>query len=219
MKCLNCGKELINVQTKYCSASCQQAYQSYQKILEWKAGTFNGMSGKYGLSKIIRKYMLEKANYKCELCSWGKENLYTGKIPLEIHHINGDYTDNSEQNLQVLCPNCHSLTSTYKALNKNGREERKEYINRKERKVCLDCGTPISDLATRCRSCEGKTRIELPPISREELKQLIRTLPFTTIGKKYNVSDNTIKKWCDKYNLPRLKKEINKISDTEWELI
>ena len=72
--------------------------------------------------------MLEKNNYKCELCGWGEENTYTHTILLEIHHIDGDYTNNKEENLQVLCPNCHSLTETYKSHNKNGRKRRKKYI-------------------------------------------------------------------------------------------
>ena len=52
--------------------------------------------------------------------------------------------------------------------------------------------------------------------SREELKFLIRNKTFVEIGKMYNVSDNSVKKWCDKYNLPRLKKEIKSYSDEEW---
>lgn len=56
-------------------------------------------------------------------------------------------------------------------------------------------------------------------ISREELKKLIRTTPFTTIGKQYGVTDNAVRKWCDKYNLPRKVKEIKSYSDEEWELI
>ena len=35
---------------------------------------------------------------------------------------------NKEDNFEVLCPNCHSLTSTYKSLNKGkGRKDRKKY--------------------------------------------------------------------------------------------
>ena len=56
-------------------------------------------------------------------------------------------------------------------------------------------------------------------IEREDLKKLIRSMSFTSIGKKYNVSDNAIRKWCDKYNLPRKVSEIKKYSDEEWELI
>lgn len=53
---------------------------------------------------------------------------------------------------------------------------------------------------------------------RNILKRLIRTLPFTTIGKMYgNVSDNAVRKWCDFEGLPRKKNLINKYSDEEWE--
>lgn len=82
--------------------------------------------------------------------------------------------------------------------------------------TCIDCGKTITKQAIRCNSCENKSRIQEKPISREELKQLIRTQPFTQIGLQFNVSDNTIRKWCDFYNLPRKKTEINKYSDEEW---
>ena len=55
--------------------------------------------------------------------------------------------------------------------------------------------------------------------SEEELKQLIRTTPFTTIAKSVNVSDNAIRKWCKQYNLPIKKRDINNYTDEEWELI
>jgi len=54
------------------------------------------------------------------------------------------------------------------------------------------------------------------PVTREELKKLIRIMPFTQIGQKFNVSDNAIRKWCDRYNLPRKSSEIKKISNDEW---
>ena len=57
------------------------------------------------------------------------------------------------------------------------------------------------------------------PITREQLKKLIREQPFTTIAKSFNVSDNAIRKWCDKFKLPRKKTEIKKYSDQEWKLI
>ena len=56
-------------------------------------------------------------------------------------------------------------------------------------------------------------------MTREELKILIRTIPFTKIGEKFGISDNAIRKWCDSYNLPRKSTEIKKYTDEEWELI
>lgn len=45
---------------------------------------------------------------------------------------------------------------------------------------------------------------------------MIRTIPFTHIAKKYNVSDKVIVKWCIYYSLPQRKSDINKISDKDW---
>ena len=46
----------------------------------------------------------------------------------QIEHIDGNYKNNAEDNLILLCPNCHSLTSTYKGANLNhGRIGRKKY--------------------------------------------------------------------------------------------
>lgn len=86
-------------------------------------------------------------------------------------------------------------------------------------KTCAICGKPISPKATICMECSrDKMRVSDRP-SRIELKAMIRTLPFTTIAKNFNVTDNSIRKWCDSYNLPRTKKEIKTYSDKEWELI
>lgn len=87
---------------------------------------------------------------------------------------------------------------------------------------CVDCGCEISNRAKRCHSCASKAKsmpIEDMKISRDELKYLIRQIPFVEIGKKYGVTDNTIRKWCIKHNLPKTKTEIKAYSDKEWALI
>lgn len=90
---------------------------------------------------------------------------------------------------------------------------------------CLDCGILITQGAIRCRDCYSKAPKELGGNrkavrpTREELKDLIRTTPFVQIGKKYGVSDNAIRKWCDNYELPRRVKDIKILTNEEWELI
>lgn len=55
--------------------------------------------------------------------------------------------------------------------------------------------------------------------TREQLKNFIRNISFIEIGKRYNVSNSTIIKWCKKEGLPTTKKEINSYSDEEWDKI
>ncbi len=130
-KCLDCKKSVKN---KYCNNSCQQKYQSGLKIQAWLDGTWDGMKGTGDgttLAPTIRNYLLAKVEYKCTECGWGKVNPYSGKVPLEVDHINGNWQDNSPDNLKVLCPNCHALTSTHKGMNRNkGHKQRKYSGNR-----------------------------------------------------------------------------------------
>ncbi len=86
------------------------------------------MKGKYQISNHIRKYLGHKYDNKCCLCGWNKINPHTGISPLEIEHIDGNYLNNREENLMLICPNCHSLTPTYKGANReNDRKDRKQY--------------------------------------------------------------------------------------------
>ena len=127
MLCLNCNTE-INSRNIYCSNKCQKEYEYKKYIEEWKKGNISGIRGKYQTSMHIKMYLFSKYNYKCAICGWGKVNDYTKMLPLEIEHIDGNYRNNSESNLLLLCPNCHSLTRTYKGANMNcGRKARKKY--------------------------------------------------------------------------------------------
>ncbi len=130
--CMNCGKVVVgkrNCRNKFCSNVCQQEYYYKEFIKRWKNGEEKGMSGEYSISSHIKRYLFEKNDCKCEICGWGEVNAFTGKVPLEVHHKDGDYTNNKEENLQLLCPNCHALTETFKSHNKNGRKSRKKYYN------------------------------------------------------------------------------------------
>ena len=65
----------------------------------------------YGTTKLRDR--LFRDGYKERICECCGNTEWMGKpIALELHHINGDNTDNRIENLQILCPNCHALTDT-----------------------------------------------------------------------------------------------------------
>ena len=140
--CLNCGKELKKSQTKYCCTKCQTDYQHKQWVQRWKNGEETGIRGQYGISAHLKRYLFDKYENKCAKCGWSEINPFTDTLPLEIEHIDGNYLNNTEENLIVLCPNCHSLTATYKGANKgNGRKDRKQYslyANPEQEKSCVE---------------------------------------------------------------------------------
>lgn len=151
----------------------------------------------YHSSYNLLKRLLKEGykEYKCEKC--GIVDWMGEPISLQLEHIDGNHSNNALENLQVLCPNCHSQTDTYAGKNANHTlTERVKKVNTIKQAV-----------------------IKMPPISRDELKLLIRTTPFIKIGRRFGVSDNAIRKWCDKYKLPRKVSEIHKYTDEEWENI
>lgn len=81
-----------------------------------------------------------------------------------MDHINGDHYDNRLENLRIVCPNCHTQTSTFSS---------------KKRKIehfCIDCNKKINRTSIRCNHCariyhsKHKVPIELLP-SKEELEK------------------------------------------------
>ena len=126
--CLCCNIDLIKNCKLFCSKKCQNNYDYNKFINNWKNKEISGNIKNQVLSVYIRRYMLDKFEHKCSKCGWNKVNQKTGKIPLTINHIDGNSNNSYENNLEVLCPNCHSLTPNYCSLNKgNGRDSRREY--------------------------------------------------------------------------------------------
>lgn len=119
-----CGK-ILNKNKKFCCPKCQAEFQYREYIKRWKQGLETGFRGKCQFSCHIRRYFFEKYNNKCARCGWSNINPYTNRIPLEIDHIDGNALNNREENLILLCPNCHSLTPGHKGANRGkGRRDR-----------------------------------------------------------------------------------------------
>lgn len=119
--CLKCGKQIK--QAKFCSGDCHHVYVAEKYIERWKDGKESGMTPAGAICRFVRSYIFRKYGKKCVKCGWCEVNPKSGTVPVQIEHIDGDYRNCSEENLTVLCPNCHSLTPTYMGLNRgNGRD-------------------------------------------------------------------------------------------------
>lgn len=122
LTCEFCGT--IFKQTKheqrFCKASCSSSKRKFDIFKQIESNTFTGYYRKY------REYLIWKFGAKCMRCGWDEVNVMTNKCPIELEHKDGNSSNNKLDNLELLCPNCHSLTATYKALNKgNGRHKRR----------------------------------------------------------------------------------------------
>ncbi len=85
-------------------------------IKTWKDKYENKlMEGEKLHIQTIKKILMNKVNSCCEIC--GIFNWLENKISLEIHHIDGNNKNNNTNNLQILCPNCHSQTDNYRTKN------------------------------------------------------------------------------------------------------
>lgn len=130
-KCKFCNTELTNRRAKYyCSNKCQGLYRRKEKN---DLISFNDDNRSIP-HRALRNYLIDKYGAKCmggptedtKDCRWDKINPHSGLCPIELEHIDGDSSNNSLENLRLLCPSCHSLTATYKGLNRGkGRHKRK----------------------------------------------------------------------------------------------
>lgn len=124
--CLSCEKKVLRPSYKYCSNACHVVHKFNSYVKRWKKGEESGLKGSLGIvSRHVKRYLREKYRNRCCLCGWSKINPKTNVVPLVADHIDGNWQNNKEKNLRLLCPNCDSLTPTFCGLNKGrGRKNR-----------------------------------------------------------------------------------------------
>ena len=102
-----------------------------------------------------------------------------------LDHENGVNNDHRKENLRLLCPNCNSQTKTFA-----GRKLKKKWF-------CKKCGG-LRDKHSQSQLCKRCSDIEQRKNSRpskEQLKEEIQESSYRAVGRKYGVSDNSIRKW------------------------
>lgn len=179
------------------------------------------------------KHRLYKENLLKEECSiCGIKNWQGALLSLHLDHINGEHTDNRIENLRILCPNCHSQTSTFSGkkligkyftnrckscnkLIKAARVRCKDCLDAQKYKgtakpikapvkTCIDCGKEFQSINDRCIGCIGRNcPTKISWPSKEELEKLVWKQPSSTLGKLLGVSDVAIKKHCKKLGISK----------------
>ena len=148
-------------------------------------------------SSTLRGRLIEEGikERRCELCGlieWNGE-----PTPLELDHKNSDHWDNTLDNLQILCPNCHAQVTAKRrgALIADLGFVEVKAADSNPAKICIDCGKEISHKATKCKSCvmrDRGTRIVWP--SDEELQDKLKMVSYVSLARDLGVSDNAIRK-------------------------
>jgi hypothetical protein len=124
------------------------------KRLHWSEVLVKDKLDRREKHKTLKKALIESGKeYICENC--GQLPYWNGKeLKLQIDHINGNFTDNTKDNLRFLCPNCHTQTENF-----SGSRKDKKFSNIVIQKIiytCIDCKKIVGDgRIKRCTKCNN----------------------------------------------------------------
>lgn len=160
-----CGGEIKQGATKYCSLRCQFHFEYKMRVELLKRGLYPP-SASTGGQTFIRRFLREYYGDRCARCGWNEVHPVTGLRPLEVEHIDGNWQNTKLDNLILLCPNCHALTATYRALNR-GRGRAKRLGGR---------GNPLAIAAEKGSQPRKASRRRLEPVETEADLQIVLDL-------------------------------------------
>lgn len=169
----------------------------------------------YKLKYYLFKFSLKER--KCEIC--GLKSWMDKDIPLELHHKNGNSYDNSWDNLQIICPNCHAQTEHYRGANKISHKskignDKSDFKNKnslmkpsnknESLKICICCGENYYESKNKkfcSRNCMLTYMRKNIPSKEELLSNIKKFKSVVQLSNFYNLSDKAISKWIKKYDI------------------
>jgi hypothetical protein len=151
----------------------------------------------YSTNDLKKRIIVEGLlDYVCEKCK-NNGNWMGKKLVLQLEHKNGNSKDHRIENICFLCPNCHTQTATYAGRNSS----------LKRSKICAECKGPTKGKGTKCVKCASQKQPKKFFVTKEELQKLVEIYPLTTIGKKFGVCGNSIKKRCRSFGIENNRKK------------
>lgn len=147
MICENCGSVHLGEygSGRFCSSKCARGFSTKKSRAEINLKVSESLKGRQRpsqpckpetadklrqtwINKLLeadfdklaydakRRRVIIEQDSKCNHC--GASDWYGHKLVLEVDHINGINDDNRRENLEAICPNCHSVTDTWRGRNK-----------------------------------------------------------------------------------------------------
>jgi Zn finger protein HypA/HybF involved in hydrogenase expression len=217
-KTINRKIRLWNIDTSHFKGRAWNLGLTFESKLKIPLNEILIENSTYVSTDRLRRRLIKEGikKYECECCGlfeWnGKE------IPLELNHINGINTDNRIENLEIICPNCHAQTPNFRGKNSNNARadlKNKLYIKnkdipriRKSIKFCVICNIETKNIYCSIDCYRIGQSKNIP--TKDDLLNTIHTeKSVSAVGRRYNVSDNAVRKWCKKYDI-NIKEYLNK---------
>lgn len=168
---------------------------------------------KIGSSSLKKRILNEGLKpHKCEECN--QEWWLYKKIPLELHHINGNHFDNTFENLQLLCPNCHVFTDNYRGKNQSRSIDKSNKIEPLKEVVSAPKFEAQNELVKSSRykpkysskeeamKAVAKQNEKIIWPNNEILAEMVWQKSVSKLAKEFGVTDNAVRHRCKHRGIP-----------------
>lgn len=175
---------------------------------------FTERSVKMNAQQLIRRLVNHGyKEYKCEICGI---NEWQGRpLRLQVHHINGEHYDNRLENLQILCPNCHSQTDNYAGKNSGKKNDKTFLVTQRVNEITNQQEKILENLKLKTKCQRRKSSI--PAISKIDLQNGVdEGLTQPQLAERFNCSMWCIKQLVARYHIVSSSRRFDKTRRDEY---